>query len=105
MPAAYRAVSLQRGRMWLVKIVSKWLARLANALGVPGFVRVSDYTSSDSRITVRVRCGTAFTVISINNVDLYFDRLTGRIDGVSYGQKPRSRPGAAERSGRSDVYP
>lgn len=88
-----------------MNIVTKWLARLANALRAPGFVRVSDYTSSDSRITVRVRCGTAFTVISVNNVDLYFDRLTGRIDGVSYGPKPKSRPGAAGRSGRSDAYP
>jgi outer membrane receptor for Fe3+-dicitrate len=85
--------------------VTKWLARLANTLRIPGFVRVSDYTSTDSRITVRVRCGSAFTVISVNNVDIYFDRLSGRIDGISYGQKPRSRQAAAGKSGRSDEYP
>lgn len=85
--------------------VRKWLARIANTLGIPGFVRVSDYTSADSRITVRVRCGSAFTVISVNNVDIYFDRLSGRIDGISYGQKPRSRRAAAGKSGRSDEYP
>lgn len=85
--------------------VKRWLARIANTLGVPGFVRVSEYHSADSRITVRVRCGSAFTVISVNNVDIYFDRLSGRIDGISYGQKPRSRQAAAEKSGRSDGYP
>jgi len=85
--------------------VTKWLGRIANALRIPGFVRVSDYVSTDSRITVRVRCGSAYTVISVNNVDIYFDRLSGRIDGLSYGQKPRSRQDAAGKSARSDEYP
>jgi hypothetical protein len=85
--------------------LGKWLAGIANVLGFPGFVRVADYTSADSIITVRVRLGRAFTVISVNNVDIYFDRLSGRIDGVSYGQKPRSKPAATEKSGHSDGYP
>jgi hypothetical protein len=88
-----------------VNIVSKWLARLANAVGIPGFVRVTDYQSADGRITVRVRCGSAFTVLSVNNVDIYFDRLSGRIDGVSYGQKPRGTRAGAGKSGRSAEYP
>jgi hypothetical protein len=95
----------QRGSILIVNMLTKWLARLANALRVPGFVRITDYTTADSRITVRVRCGTAFTVISVNNVDIYFDRLSGRIDGVSYGQKPRSRQAGAGKSGHSAEYP
>jgi hypothetical protein len=83
----------------------KWLAGMLNILGIPGFVRASDYQSADARITVRVRLGRAYTVISVNNVDIYFDRLSGRIDGLSYGQKPRSREAAAEKSGRSAEYP
>jgi hypothetical protein len=101
----YRAIPSQRGSILVVNIVTKWLARLANALRVPGFVRVTDYTSADTRITVRVRCGTAFTVISVNNVDIYFDRLSGRIDGISYGPKPRSRQASTGKSGRSAEYP
>jgi hypothetical protein len=88
-----------------VNIVRKWLARVANALGVPGFVRVSDYQSTDARITVRVRCGSVFTVISVNNVDIYFDRLSGRIDGISYGQKPGGTRAGTGKSGRSAEYP
>ena len=83
----------------------QWIAAIANALWVPGFVREGDYTSEDARITVRVRRGTAFTVISVNNVDLYFERFSGRIDGISLSQRPKSKPVAAGKSTRSGGSP
>ncbi|HXC58416.1 MAG TPA: hypothetical protein VN645_03810 [Steroidobacteraceae bacterium] len=85
--------------------LGKWLAAVANAFGVPGFVREGDYVSEDARITVRVRRGTSFTVISVNNVDIYFERFSGRIDGISLSQRPKRKPVAAGKSGRSGGSP
>jgi hypothetical protein len=56
--------------------------RLLNALGVPGFVREADYRSERLDTRVRVRCDDEFTVVSVNGVDVYFRRLSGRLDGV-----------------------
>ncbi len=95
----------QRATMAVMNVLGKWLARTANALGLPGFVREGDYTSEDARITVRVRRGSAFTVISVNNVDLYFERFSGRIDGISLSQRPRNKSAAAGKSGRSGGSP
>jgi hypothetical protein len=57
-------------------------SRLLNALGIPGFVSEADYHSESLGTRVRVRCGDQFTVVSVNGVDVYFRRLSGRIDGV-----------------------
>ena len=51
-------------------------------LGWPGIVRRSDYRASIANVTVRVRTSPRFTVITVNGIDVYFERLTGRIDGV-----------------------
>jgi len=60
-----------------------------NAIGFPGLVRDTDYRSSAARCHVRVRRERSFTVISVNGVDVYFHRLSGRIDGC--GGKLTSR--------------
>jgi hypothetical protein len=63
-----------------------WIAalagRLLNALGVPGFVREGDYRSERLDTRVHVHCDARFTVVSVNGVDVYFRRLSGRLDGV-----------------------
>jgi hypothetical protein len=33
---------------------------------------------------VRVHLGPLFSVVSVNGLDVYFHRLTGRIDGVGF---------------------
>jgi hypothetical protein len=78
---------------------------MANALGVPGFVRDADYRSEDERFSVRVRRGRAFTTVSINNVDVYFQRWSGHVDGVGLNPRPKSRSAAAGKSGRSGGGP
>jgi hypothetical protein len=55
--------------------------RLANVVGLPGFVRVGKYTSGLG-VTVRVRTTPLFTIVTVQDTDVYFYRLTGRIDGV-----------------------
>jgi len=61
--------------MWLR--TTGWLA---NLLGWPCVVRPCEYTSRLA--SVSVRCGPLFTVVTVNGINVYFYRLTGRIDGV-----------------------
>ena len=65
--------------MWL-----RATGSLANLLGWPCVVRPCEYTSRLA--SVSVRCGPLFTVVTVNGVNVYFYRLTGRIDGV--GSRP-----------------
>lgn len=53
-----------------------------NGLGVPGFVADTEYRSGTPSSHVRVRRERLFTVVSVNGLDVYFRRFSGRIDGV-----------------------
>jgi hypothetical protein len=53
-----------------------------NALGVPGFMRASP-CEQRLGVPVEVTIGQQFTVIHVRDVKLFFDRVTGRFDGVS----------------------
>jgi hypothetical protein len=68
--------------MGTVAKIAAAVGRTLNALGAPGFVQCGDYASESLGTSVRVHCGERFTVLSVNEVDVYFSRLTGRIDGV-----------------------
>lgn len=74
--------------------VKQWIGGLANALGVPGLVRDVEYRSRHSDATVVVRRSRLFTVVCVNGTDVYFDRLSGRIDGVGSSQGPDCMPAA-----------
>ncbi|HEX5070019.1 MAG TPA: hypothetical protein VFV78_07360 [Vicinamibacterales bacterium] len=65
------ALRLRRGLGWIL-----------NALGVPGFMRAAP-CEHRLGIPVEVTIGRQFTVIHVRNVKLFFDRITGRFDGVS----------------------
>lgn len=56
--------------------------QIANLAGLPCFVRECDYEAGVTNALIRVRAGTMFTVITVNGLDIYFHRLTGKIDGV-----------------------
>jgi hypothetical protein len=64
------------------------IGRVMNIIGIPGFVRDTEYRSCTCETTVRVKRGLFFTVISVNGLDVYFSRFTGSIDGVGFS--PRS---------------
>jgi len=53
-----------------------------NALGVPGFMRAAP-CEHRLGVPVEVTIGQQFTVIHVRDVKLFFDRVTGRFDGVS----------------------
>jgi hypothetical protein len=52
-----------------------------NVAGLPGWIRSGSYESATG-VAVRVRVSGRFTVLTVNGVDVYFSRLSGRLDGV-----------------------
>jgi hypothetical protein len=53
-----------------------------NKLGVPGFMRAAP-CEHRLGVSVEVTVGQQFTVIHVRDVKLFFDRVSGRFDGVS----------------------
>lgn len=64
--------------LWLVRYAGKVL----NLAGLPGFVRECDYQGEGTGAEVRVRRADLYTVITVNGLDVYFNRLSGTIDGT-----------------------
>jgi hypothetical protein len=62
-----------------------WAGKLLNAIGVPGVVQPGTYEAGIGQVSVRVTVGPLFTVMTVNGVDVYFDRFTGTVDGVGFG--------------------
>lgn len=60
------------------------LGWIVNSAGLPGFVREGAYVSSLG-VAVQVRTSVLYTVVTVNDVDVFFYRLTGDIDGVGIG--------------------
>jgi len=60
------------------------LGAALNWLRLPGFVRSCDYEAGICKGSVSVRTGVLITVIRVNGLDIYFSRLTGKIDGVGF---------------------
>jgi len=55
-----------------------------NFLRLPGFVRPGTYQAGICNASILVRTSRLFTIISVNGLDIYFTRLTGKIDGVGF---------------------
>ena len=66
--------------MWTM--IRLWLGKLLVALGIPGFMMSQTYDAQVTNARVRVYLGPLFSVVSVNGLDIYFHRLTGKIDGV-----------------------
>lgn len=64
--------------------IRSFLGETLNLLGLPGFVRKCDYQARVCDATVSIRTRDLFTVITVNGLDIYFHRLTGKIDGVGF---------------------
>ena len=64
--------------------VRLWAGKLLLTLGIPGIIVNQTYDAAVTRATVRVHLGPLFSVVSVNGLDIYFHRLTGKIDGVGF---------------------
>src|SRR6266436_7995692 len=82
-----------------------WVGRVLNLAGLPAPLRQCEYNASVCKAHVSVRLGPLFTIVSINGLDVYFHRLTGKIDGVGFNQVFDCREAAVEGSEHLDVQP
>lgn len=89
--------------LWL--LFKERIGRLLNLSGAPGFVRPCDYHASITRANIFVRTNPLFTVIRVNGLDVYFSRLTGKIDGVGFSPPSDYTLDLAGRSVDLDVPP
>jgi hypothetical protein len=69
-----------------------WIGELLVQLGLPGLIVNQIYDAGVTRARVRVRLGPLFSVVSVNGLDIYFHRLTGKIDGVGFSPASGCRP-------------
>ncbi len=60
------------------------LGKLLNLASFPGFIRPCDYKAGITAANISVRVHDLFTVVTVNGLDIYFTRLTGKIDGVGF---------------------
>src|SRR5437867_4164086 len=89
--------------LWLT--VQFLLGRLLNGLGLPGWVARGTYSAYVTHAIVHVRVGPLFTVVTVNGLDIYFHRLTGKIDGVGFSPGARCIPGSTLESAHFGELP
>ncbi len=81
--------------------ISRLLGQLANLAGLPCWVSPGEYRASVMTAVVTVRRSSLYTVVTVNGLDVYFHRLTGKIDGVGASLAPGCTPVSAPGSTRS----
>ena len=80
------------------------LGGLVNLVGLPGFVRETEYASREMATAVTVRRVALYTVVTVNDVAVYFNRLSGLIDGVALS-RTGDYPAGETQSAQSDPVP
>lgn len=60
----------------------RYVGKVLNLAGLPGFVRECEYRGDATSASIRVRRTDLYTVVTANGLDIYFNRLTGTIDGI-----------------------
>jgi len=60
------------------------LCNALNFIRFPGFVRPCYYEAGICKASISVRTGVLFTIVTVNGLDIYFTRLTGKVDGVGF---------------------
>jgi hypothetical protein len=64
----------------------RYLGALLHRIGMPGWVKEGDYVSPSFGTTVSVRVSPLYTRVSIDGTEVFFDRVTGRIDGIGFSR-------------------
>lgn len=68
-------------------MISYYVGKFLNLIGCPAPVRESQYDSQALNAHVSVKSLELYTIVSVNGLDIYLDRLTGKIKGL--GSSPR----------------
>ena len=58
------------------------IGKLLEKLHAPGFVRPIDYTDPNSGQRIKIRTSPRYTIISVDSLELFFLRESGRFDGT-----------------------
>ena len=58
------------------------LGHLIDALRMPGLIQAGDYTCGFNNQRMSVRISPRYTVVTINGVEFFFLRESGRFDGT-----------------------
>jgi hypothetical protein len=66
--------------LWL--FLGERFGALLNLAGTPGFVRDCYYSSPADHANISVHTSDLLTIIRVNGLDLYFDRLSGKFRGI-----------------------
>lgn len=65
-------------------MMKRFIGAVLDALGWPGIVRECNYGSEELGVKVVVKKSDLFTTVTVNGLDVYFDRITGAIDGIGF---------------------
>ncbi len=80
MTRSERLLRILSVRLWFrIRLFVSWLMGM---VGLPGFVRECEYESGIFDAKIRVQVDGIYTIITVNGLDIYFDRFTGKIDGT-----------------------
>jgi hypothetical protein len=71
-----------------------YFGKFLNIIGFPASINKCDYRSDTLGVTVKVEHRDLFTVITVNGLDVYFKRISGKIDGVGISQASYCTTGA-----------
>jgi hypothetical protein len=69
-----------------------WLGKLLNAIGFPGITADGEYDAGICKGKIQVKRTPLFTVVSVNELEIYFHRLTGQIKSVGFSEASFSSP-------------
>jgi hypothetical protein len=90
--AAYLGSSLETKDEGMWTMPRLWLGKLLILLRIPGIMVNQSYKAEVTQANVRVHLGPLFSVVTVNGLDVYFHRLTGKIDGVGFSQTLADTP-------------
>jgi hypothetical protein len=74
--------------------IKLWFGKLLNLAGFPGLVRECDYHSQALNASVKVRKYGLYTILTVNGLEIYFTRFTGKMDGVGFSPTSDYKVGA-----------
>ena len=81
------------------------VGKLLNLAGYPAIVRECEYRSRALNADVRVKRLALYTLVTVNGLDVYFNRITGSIDGVGFNPSADCKLGSSPESTDPGVEP
>jgi hypothetical protein len=89
----------------MLSLLKLYLGKMLNLAGYPALVRECEYHSHALNAAIRVKKLELFTLVSVNGIDVYFNRFTGTIDGVGANPGVGCMLGATQGSARFGEQP